>query len=164
MRIIKMNDDKSLVTTVRAPIYQNENNADTLKFLLPTSYENEDIANCTVLLMYQHSDNLESFEELGFVPELYKGYYQYTLKVDTKLTSIAGRVKIRLNIVNTEDDFVLKSGHTFIDIISMNDSPNIDNGNKNDIIDFDDNITPDTGGDDDSDESPDSIGGEIIYF
>lgn len=163
MRIIKMNDDKSLVTTVRTPIYQNENNADTLKFLLPTSYENEDIADCVVLIMYQHADQVETFEELGFVPELYKGYYQYTLKVDTRLTSIAGRVKVRLNIVNTDKDFVLKSGHTFIDIIPMNNNPNIDEENKNDIIDFDNDIIPDTDGDN-SDDSPDSIGGDIIHF
>lgn len=39
MYAIKMNEDKSLITTVQATIYQNEKNADTLVFLLPKYYE-----------------------------------------------------------------------------------------------------------------------------
>lgn len=52
MYVIKMNEDKSLETTVEATIYQNEKNADTLVFLLPRLYEEVNLANCIALLRY----------------------------------------------------------------------------------------------------------------
>ena len=41
MYAIKMEDDKSLTTTIHSTIYQGEKNADTLVFVVPMMYEDE---------------------------------------------------------------------------------------------------------------------------
>lgn len=162
MRIIKMNADKSLVTTVRSTIYQYENNADTLVFLVPTAYEDVDIALCNVLLWYETPDKVEHFEGLEMDTEIYKGHYRYHLKVTTALTTMFGKIKVWLNIVNPDDDFVLKSGTTFIDIIPNNENPDSGAGNNSGIIEFDKDVSVD--GDDTDTDNPNEISGDIIHF
>lgn len=77
MYVIKMNDDKSLETTVEATIYQNEKNADTLVFLLPRLYEEVNLADCIVLLRYLLPDGTGKSEELEMSPVPYnQNYYR----------------------------------------------------------------------------------------
>ena len=64
MYAIKMNDDKSLTTTIKSTIYQYEKNADTLVFLVPMSYEDINLANCTMLLRYIAPNGIGKSEEL----------------------------------------------------------------------------------------------------
>lgn len=122
MYAIKMNDDKSLATTVQATIYQNEKGADTLVFLLPKYYEEENLADCTVLLRYILPNGIGKSEELEVEPEPYNSrYYRYHLKITSTLTETAGEIEVWLSIINMYDNLVLKSGETIIQITPAKD-------------------------------------------
>lgn len=116
MYVIKMNSDKTLTTTIKSTIYQNEKNADTLMFLVPTTYEDNNISECSVLLRYVLPNGIGKSEELEMKPETYKGYYQYHLSVTTKFTSIPGKIEVWLSAININDNLVLKSGTTTINV------------------------------------------------
>lgn len=120
MYAIKMSEDKSLVTTVQATIYQNEKNADTLVFLLPKFYEEENLADCTILLRYLLPDGIGKSEELEMSPIPYnKEYYRYNLKVNTRITAIPGIIELWLCAINLHDDVVLKTGTTTIEVTAV---------------------------------------------
>lgn len=117
MYVIKMNDDKSLETTVEATIYQNEKNADTLVFLLPRLYEEVNLADCIVLLRYLLPDGTGKSEELEMSPLPYnQNYYRYNLKINTRLTETAGAIELWLCALNLYDDIVLKTGTAAIEV------------------------------------------------
>lgn len=116
MYVIKMNDDKSLSATIKSTIYQGERNADTLVFLIPSVYEDKNFADCTLLLRYILPNGVGRSEELEADAELYKDYYQYRLKVSTRLTDVAGNIELWLSAVDFNDNYILKSGTTHIDV------------------------------------------------
>lgn len=122
MYAIKMNEDKSLVTTIQSTIYQNEKNADTLVFLLPKYYEEENLADCAVLLRYLLPDGTGKSEKLKIEPEPYNdNYYRYRLSITSTLTETVGTVELWLEIINMYDNLVLKSGTVFIKITPSKD-------------------------------------------
>lgn len=158
MHVIKMNADKSLVTTVRANIYQGENNADTLVFLVPMTYESINLASCQMLVWYKTPNNVEHFEGLYVDSEPYKNHYRYRLGITSEITSVPGRIELRLTAVDTDNDIVLKSDSSFISVIPMSNAPELDEDSEEGIIEFDSDMS------DDTDDDPNSIGGEIIQF
>ena len=69
-----------------------------------------------------------------------------------------GRIELRLTAVDTDNDIVLKSDSSFISVIPMSNAPELDEDSEEGIIEFDSDMSDDTGDD------PNSIGGEIIQF
>lgn len=121
MYAIKMNDDKSLITTIKATIYQHEKNADTLVFLLPQTYEQIDLANCTTLIRYILPNGVGKSEELEMDPEPYKTYYKYRLKITSSLTNVAGKIELWLSSIDLQDNLVFRSGAVNIEILPSKD-------------------------------------------
>ena len=122
MYVIKMKPDKSLETTIHATIYQHEKNADTLVFLVPKTYENENIADCIMLLRYILPNGIGKSEQLDMEPEPYnKNYYRYHLKMDTAFTDIPGIMELWLSALNMNDQIILKSGSTEVEITAAKD-------------------------------------------
>lgn len=117
MYVIKMNSDKSLITTIKSTIYQYERNADTLVFLIPKFYENENMADCSLLLRYILPNGEGKSEEILMKPEPYNdNYYQYHLQINTGLTSEVGDIELWLSAINMLDNVVLKSGTIYITV------------------------------------------------
>lgn len=116
MYVIKMERDKSLVTTIRSKIYQGERNADTLLFLIPMYYENVNLADCTMLLRYILPNGAGRSEEIEMDPEPYRNFYCYRLKVGTRFTEFAGKIELWLSAVNMYDNYIFKSNETFVEI------------------------------------------------
>lgn len=117
MYVLKMNDDKSLVATITSSIYQGEKNADTLSFLIPVSYEDKNIADCTLLLRYILPNGVGRSEELELDAEPYKNYYRYRLKLSTRLTDVSGSIELWVSAVDFNDNYILKSGTAHINIL-----------------------------------------------
>lgn len=69
-----------------------------------------------------------------------------------------GRIELRLTAVDTGNDIVLKSDSSFISVIPMSNAPELDEDSEEGIIEFDSDMS------DDTDDDPNSIGGEIIQF
>lgn len=142
MYVIKMNKDKTLITTVRANVYRGEKNADTLVFLLPEKYDNKNLADCKVNIEYSLQDGTVKYEQLLPESEMYNGYYKYCLDISTEITDKVGTVYINLNCVDSSNDFLLKTSVVSIDVmenknvdILYGDTTSNDNG-EFDLIEF----------------------------
>lgn len=117
MYAIKMEDDKSLTTTIHSTIYQGERGTDTLVLVLPKHYEERDMSDCTLLLRYILPDNTGHSEELEMYPIPHnKEYNQYRLSAGSNFTARPGRITMWLTAVDFNDDVVLHTGETTVEI------------------------------------------------
>lgn len=107
MYVILVNEDNTLTTTSRQRIMQRSKLVDDLYFLVNPMYNGHDLTEYTVLLEYVLPVSRKYRTEiLECSPEKYKGYLQYTLPFDTKLTSEAGEIELTLTFLTTElDDY-----------------------------------------------------------
>jgi len=112
---IKMENDKSLTTTIFSKIYQGEKNADKIIFFLPQEINGVLISECTVSMEYILSSGIGSSTELTMCPELYRERYcQFELTLSEQFTEEAGEMELWLTMEN--NDTVLKSGKAFTTI------------------------------------------------
>lgn len=117
MYAIKMEYDKSLTTTIHSTIYQGERDADTLVLVIPKQYEEHDLANCTLLLRYILPDDTGHSEELEMYPIPHnKEYNQYRLNAGSSFTACPGRITLWLTAVDFDDNVVLHTGETIVEI------------------------------------------------
>ena len=124
MYAIKMNSDKSLVTTIHASIYQNERNTDTLVFLIPKEYEKHTRADCSLMLRYILPDGTPNSEVLEMRAEPYNNdYYQYHLGITTKFTAIPGEIELWLNAYNPYNDLILNTSSVIVEITEVKEIP-----------------------------------------
>lgn len=117
MYAIKMENDKSLTTTIHSTIYQGERDADTLVLVIPKQYEDQNLADCTILLRYILPDNTGHSEELEMYPIPHnKEYNQYRLGVGSEFTAHPGRITLWLTAVDFNDNVVLHTGEAIVEI------------------------------------------------
>lgn len=117
MYAIKMENDKSLTTTIKSTIYQGEKNADTLVFVVPMVYEHTNLADCTLLLRYVLPNGKGYSEELAMYPIPHnKEYYQFRLSATSHFTEVPGDIDLWLTAINFEDEIVL---HTDIATVTV---------------------------------------------
>lgn len=122
MYVIKMNADKTLQTTIHANIYQGEKNADMLVFLIPKLYGNQNVADCDLLMRYILPSGYGRSEALELALEPYNSnYYRYDLKLDTKLTELAGDIEIWLSAISLNDNVVFKTGSVELTVLPSKD-------------------------------------------
>lgn len=122
MYVIKMESDKTLTTTIRSKIYQGENIADILTFLLPKTYENIDFADCTVYLRYILPNGVGQSEELSMYPLPYNDeYYQYRLPIESRFTNMRGQIELWLTAIDTAFITVLRTSPALVMILPAKD-------------------------------------------
>ena len=114
--IIKMTDDKELATTIKTTLYRGETRADLITFLVPMNYENQNMADCAMVMRYILPDGSGKSEPLSYLPEPYKNYLQFSTVVNTRLTAQDGEVIVWLTAFNNNDAVVLKTGEVIVDI------------------------------------------------
>lgn len=119
MYTIIMDSSKNLITSVKTKIYEGENAADKIQFLIPPRYLDFEILGSKALLKYSSSSLADSTEELVCDENLYKDMLRYTLEVDSELTSQAGIIDIRIEFI--KDNGVLKTNNTIVKVYNIND-------------------------------------------
>lgn len=102
MYTIVMQDNKELLATVKTNIFEKEAKVDTLRFLIPPVYDDYDLSQCTVLIKYVTPDRKNRAEKLIQQEELYKGFLDYRLDINTDVTSLPGDVDIRLTFIHVD--------------------------------------------------------------
>lgn len=117
MYILKMNKDKSFTTTQRTTIFKGERNADTLVFLLPKEYNGKDLSASVVHIQYTFPNGDIKVEQLQVKEELYKGYLMYSLGVNSQFTESSGRIWLNITCADTENDFLLETKTTVVEIM-----------------------------------------------
>ncbi len=116
MYIIKMNDDKSLMTTRKTHIYRGEKDADTITFLLPQTYAGKDLASCRMFVRFVLPSGTGHSEEIAINSEMYKSYYRYDFNVSSMITYEPGQIEIWLTAIDAENSIILKTGAVNIDV------------------------------------------------
>lgn len=114
MYVIKMEDDKSLVTTIKSTIYRGELNANHVMFLLPNEWEEHLMADYGVRLDYIAPDGVGNSKMLAAEPESYKGYLQFCVPVDCFMTDQTGTVELWLSILDRDGTVVIKTGSNYL--------------------------------------------------
>lgn len=114
MYVIKMENDKSLVTTIKSTIYRGELNANRILFLLPNEWEEHLLADYGVRLDYITPDGIGNSEMLAFEHDSYKGYLQFYVPVDCPMTDQAGSVELWLSILDMDGTLVIKTGSNYL--------------------------------------------------
>ncbi len=117
MYTIKMEDDKSLVTTIKSTIYRGELNACKILFLLPNEWEEHLMADYGVRLDYILPDGVGHSEMLAAEPDSYKGYLQFYVPLDSPMTDQAGKVELWLSVLDRDGAAVIKTGSVFLDVV-----------------------------------------------
>lgn len=116
MYTIKMCNDKTLLTTYSVPFYQGEENADTIDFFIPQIYNNRDISNALVRLDYILPNGISGYKILDKDSGSYGDYNLYHFIVDASFTSIMGRIRAWLTLLEGTNNIILKSSETYFDI------------------------------------------------
>ena len=93
MFYIKLEEDMSLVVTVREALYRGDNLSRKLIYLIPLKVGEIDILSSCVYLNYVRADGVPDVILLERMEEKYnESYYQYTFPVNCKMTKFAGPV------------------------------------------------------------------------
>lgn len=105
MYVILVDADNQLIATEKENIIERSKLVDTLCFITHPIYNGTDITNFTVLLEYvMPVSRRYRSETLVLAPERYKGFLQYKLPIDTKLTSEAGDIELTLSFIGVHID------------------------------------------------------------
>lgn len=105
MYIILVENDNSLYASKKERIMQKSKLVDTLWFLVPQFYKEQDMSEYTVQLEYILPCSKEYHTEiLELSDEMYKDHLKYTIPFDTKLTKENGVVQLQLTFAKTELD------------------------------------------------------------
>lgn len=97
MYTIVMNDNKELITTRYATLYQKEKLANQIQFIYPQTCGLVNLSECIAVLKYIDIGNEAHSEILAKDSEPYKETkVRAVLPVDTKLNRFAGNVSVRL--------------------------------------------------------------------
>lgn len=105
MYIILVNDDNTLVASVKERIMQRSKLVDELCFLAKPTYKGYDMSQFTVMLEYLAPVSKKYRTEILVPAEsTYKDHLMYTLPVDTAFTAEAGKVELQLSFVMVDLD------------------------------------------------------------
>ena len=129
---ILIKKDKTLKKTKYRVIYEKENRADTIQFLIDKDFF-EYIEDCNIMLQVllpypdeEHgTDVTGKMRYMEIEPELYKGYYRMTLPITTVLTKEPGEVIMWFMFFNTTDPnniILIKTDSTKIEITPTKNS------------------------------------------
>lgn len=117
MYVIRLCGDKTLMTTGYVPVFQGEQNADTLVLLLPKIWGLHDVGLCTVLMQVVLPDGTQFSSELAAEGEPYNAdWLQYRVPLSSAWTALAGTVALRLNITDETGEMLLRTDKAEISI------------------------------------------------
>ena len=102
--ILIQNDNVALITEKQRLMHKSKC-VDTLRFLVEPEYKGYDMSGFTMMMQFMTpSTHTHKSEILELSAETYKNYLQYTLPVDTDLTSEAGEIEIQLTFSSADLD------------------------------------------------------------
>lgn len=127
MYTILIKDNNEMIGSIIERIMQRSSGIDKIRFLVAPTYNDIDMADCTLLLEYRLpiSKELKSII-LEKSEELYRDNIEYLLPIDINLTKEAGKIEIQASFLRTTMEAdgavtskVRKIQPYFIDIIPI---------------------------------------------
>jgi len=126
MFYIKLEDDMSLVITVRDSIYRGDNLNQKIRYLIPLTVGDVDVLTAFIYLNYIRADGTPDVVRLERLEEKYnESYYQYVFPVTSRLTKYPGEVCTWMQICSGPPScpVVSKSGEC---VLQIEESKNMD--------------------------------------
>lgn len=137
-QIVFRHDSKALSVCNRVRIYEGEKNVDCLEFMIPTTYNNINLTDCDIRMIYINSNNVENslllndFLQSDFINEC----MVFRVVIDEKFTAVPGELKFYLKFTQSNsEDIVLESSTAIINVDTHPHGTNTDTDVKKDIID-----------------------------
>lgn len=126
MITFKLEQDGSLVNTVRGTVYQSESLMDKVHFILPKKYKEQELGSFMIALKYVNPANISKFDILTLHNGDYKeDYLEYIFPVTTEITKFAGNITFYLSMYFVDEElnqkYIGHSGESTLQIEPVND-------------------------------------------
>lgn len=121
MYTIKLNNDKALETTVKTTLMQKENGVDKIQFLLPPTYESQDLSEYMITMVWRDPNGNLHTGLLERDLDIYRNYIRCVYIATKEFLSQAGEIEVWLNMMNPalDDDIPYKTLRTFSTVIRV---------------------------------------------
>lgn len=108
--ILKMSNDKNLVITAHGNTFEDENNAEVIKVLLPKAINKIDVESCTVLLNFVNSDGYgEPIDLTEHLKEYSDEYYTAEIPMTRMITGTPGEVDFWIEVISTSEELLART-------------------------------------------------------
>lgn len=120
--IIKLNDNKQLQKTSSNTVYQGENNADSLLFLFPTTYQELDFRDLNVTLHWINEEKQGDVTMVSFEDELYRDTYLcFKQDITNAMTALSGTIRLWFEITDGDSELLCKT-----DVLTLSVNQHLD--------------------------------------
>lgn len=110
MPVLKMSKDKTLVITKSGNTYQDENNAETIKIILPKEINSIDLKDCYIYLSFINQQGLGNVSELTeYITNYSEDYYVTEVPMYQMFTYKPGAIKMWIKVLHSPTEMVAKT-------------------------------------------------------
>lgn len=117
MYIVRLCEDKSLLTTKYTPIYQGEAGVTTIDFFIPKVIDNHEIGGWSNRVEYLLPNGVSNYTTLEQDEDDYDNYYLYHWTIPIELTRQSGRVRFWL-IFEKLPEFNFITSESYFDVLT----------------------------------------------
>lgn len=105
-----MSEDKNLIITKSGNTYEDENNAETIKILVPRQINGNDLGECIIHLCVLNQDNLGDEINISKCLQDYgDNLYVANIDITNKITYKTGEIQLWIKILNSDNQMVAKT-------------------------------------------------------
>ena len=110
MPVLKMSKDKTLTVTKSGNTYQDENNAETIKLILPKVINSIDLKDCYIYLSFINQQGLGNVSDLTeYVTEYSDDYYVIEVPMYRMFTYEPGTIEMWIKVLHSPTQMVAKT-------------------------------------------------------
>ena len=110
MPVLKMSKDKTLTVTKSGNTYQDENNAETIKIILPKVINSIDLKDCYIYLSFINQQGLGNVNDLTeYVTEYSDDYYVIEVPMYQMFTYEPGTIEMWIKVLHSPTEMVAKT-------------------------------------------------------
>ena len=110
MPVLKMSKDKTLTVTKSGNTYQDENNAETIKLILPKVINSIDLKDCYIYLSFINQQGLGNVSDLTeYVIDYSEDYYVVEVPMYQMFTYEPGTIEMWIKVLHSPTQMVAKT-------------------------------------------------------
>lgn len=110
MPTLKMSANKTLTITKSGNTYQDENNAETIKIILPKAINSIDLKDCYIYLSFINQQGLGNVSDLTeYITEYSDTYYVIEVPVYQMFTYEPGNIEMWIKVLHSPTEMVAKT-------------------------------------------------------
>ena len=108
--VLKMSQDKTLVITKFGNTYQDENNAENLKIILPNALNGNDLKDCHIYLNFVNNQGLGDVCDITeYLKDYSENYYVVEVPLYQMFTYEPGNIEMWIKVLHSPTEMVAKT-------------------------------------------------------